>query len=87
MIWAMFSVALGWMVASRTPRPWASLKYSSMYFSEMAWDVVPSSLARLMILSSTSVKFCTKVTWYPRYSRYRRSTSKRIMGRALPTWM
>ena len=62
MIWGMFSVALGWMVAGRTPRPWASVKYSWMYFSATAWEVMPSSLARLMILSSTSVKVWTKVT-------------------------
>ncbi len=40
-----------------------------------------------MILSSMSVKFCTKVTFIPRYSRYRRSVSNTQMGRALPMWM
>ena len=46
-----------------------------------------SSFARLMILSSTSVKFCTKFTSKPLYSKYLRTTSNMMVGRALPTWM
>ena len=46
-------------MAFLTLRAAASLKYSSMYFSETSPAVSPSSLARFIILSSTSVKFCT----------------------------
>ena len=58
----MCFVARGCTSAFCTPMASASLKYSAMYFSAMASTVVPSSLARLIILSSMSVKFCTKVT-------------------------
>ena len=62
MICWMFSVAFGCTVASRTPSACASVKYSAMYFFATSSLEMPSSLARLMILSSTSVKFCTNVT-------------------------
>ena len=62
MISGMCSVALGWTVARRTPRASTSWKYSAMKRSPRALTVVPSSLARLIILSSMSVKFCTNVT-------------------------
>jgi len=62
MMSGMCSVAFGCTVAARTPRPSASLKYSAIYFSATASEEMPSSLARFMILSSTSVKFWTNVT-------------------------
>ena len=62
MISGMCSVALGWTVALRTPSASTSLKYSPMKRSPSSLTVVPSSLARLIILSSMSVKFCTNVT-------------------------
>ena len=49
--------------------------------------VRPCSLARLMILSSTSVRFWAKVTSYPLAISHRRITSKEMNVRALPIWM
>src|SRR2546427_10234844 len=47
----------------------------------------PASLARRMITSSMSVKFCTKTTRFPRNSRYRRATSNAMYERAWPRWL
>ena len=45
-----------------------------------------SSNARLIILSSTSVKLETSFTLKPTYSKKRRKVSKTTTGRMLPTW-
>ena len=60
-IWGMYSVALGSTSAFCTLRVRMSAWNSSMYRSEISLNEVPSSLARAMILSSTSVKFLTNV--------------------------
>ena len=39
------------------------------YLSATSGTVMPSSLAFLISLSSISVKFCTKITLLPRYSK------------------
>ena len=80
----MFSVARGAMSGGITFRPAASFLYSDIYFSASSFTVIPISFARFIILSSTSLKFCTNFTLYPRHTRYRRSTSNTQSGRALP---
>ncbi len=49
------SVARGLWVGSWTPRAAMSASNASMFFSATSSEVVPSSLAFLIILSSTSV--------------------------------
>ena len=61
----MCSVAFGSMSGGSTPMDAMSARYSAMYRSETPVAGSPSSLARLMILSSTSVKFLTNVTRSP----------------------
>ena len=46
----------------------------------------PASWAFWMIRSSTSVRFITSRTRYPRWTRVRRSTSVATNERKLPTW-
>ena len=83
MVW----VTLGCTVAGVTFSCFTSSKYAAMYFSPTSRAEIPSSLARFMILSSTSVKFCTNFTFWPLYSRYLRMVSKTTMGLALPMCM
>ncbi|MNY80290.1 hypothetical protein D3C86_2212660 [compost metagenome] len=57
----MFSVTRGWMVFF-TPSFRLSSRNAAIYRSAISGTVLPSSLARWIILSSTSVKFTTYVT-------------------------
>ena len=79
------SVALGSTSPASTPIASMSARYSAMYRSETSRGGAPSSAARRMILSSTSVKFLTNVTRKPRASSQRRTTSKAMALRAWPT--
>ena len=63
------SVAFGRMSGSCTPAARISSMNRRVYSSATSAAVRSSSPARLMILSSTSVTFCTKVTSKPRQLR------------------
>ena len=58
-----------------------------IYFSETSLAEVPSSIDLFIILSSTSVKFCTNSTSIPLCSKYRANVSKTTIGRAFPKCM
>ena len=60
------SVAFGRMSGSCTPAARMSSMNKRVYSSATSAALRPSSPARLMILSSTSVTFCTYVTSKPR---------------------
>ena len=78
------SVAKGCFVAGFTFIPAISFLHSSINLLEITSEVVPSSMAFLIILSSTSVKFDTKFTSYPLYSKYLLTVSNTIIGLAFP---
>ena len=83
-ICSILSVTLGWTLALFIPRPSASTKYSFMYLLATSSGVIFSSWPLFIILSSTSVKFCTNVTSYPLYSKYLLNVSNIIKGLAFP---
>ena len=63
------SVAFGRTSGSITPTARMSAMNASVYSAATSAAERPSSFARLMILSSTSVTFCTNVTSNPRHRR------------------
>ena len=81
------SVALGRTVGSATPAACMSSMKAWVKRSATSAAVEPSCSALVMILSSTSVTFCTNVTSKPFHSRYRRIVSNEMNVRALPMWM
>jgi len=84
---SIVSVALGCAVGLSTPSASMTSWNAFVYSAATSAAVRPSSLARAMILSSTSVMFCTNLTLNPLNIRYRLMTSKVRKVRALPMWM
>ena len=59
MISGIVSVTLGLYVGSSIFNPALTSSYALIYLSVSSFSVIPSALAALMILSSTSVKLDT----------------------------
>ena len=80
----MCSVALGSMVGLRLPSVLMSSWNSAINRSVTSEHSSPTSLARLMILSSTSVKFLQYVTLNPRHLSILNRTSNTVYTLACP---
>ncbi len=66
---SMYAVARGSESGRRTPTRSISAQYAASYRCATSGSLLPSSAARRMILSSTSVMLVTYVTSSPRHSR------------------
>ena len=84
MISSMCAVARGSSVGGKQFNAPTSSRNASTKRSTSASQVSPFSFARLMILSSTSVKLRTYVTSYPRCFNCRNSTSNATYTLAWP---